>query len=284
MMSSVVITATVGEEHLVDALASVQDQTWEKTRHLVVVDGPEFEDQVRGALRKAPIRRVPVDVMVLPKNTGRNGFFCHRILAAISFLVDEDVILILDSDNTFDRDHIHKCLKALEWSGLGWCYTLRRMILSDGTYLCDDDAESLGYWMRYIAYLAGTGCLSEGEDQFYRQHQHLVDTNCFAVRREVFMRWASRWHVGPYADAVFAKALLENEPGATTGEVSVSYRLSERNTAKYMLRANEFMRDLFKGRPLPWRVRGTAPGIIPSRALIGMTHYRAGVPTGTSCD
>ena len=70
------------------------------------------------------------------------------------------------------------------------------------------------------------------------------------------------------ADAVFTKALLENEPGATTGEVSVSYRLSQRDAAEYELRANEFMRDLFRGGPLPWRDRGVAPGIIPSRALL----------------
>lgn len=270
--SAVVVTATTGEPLLAEAIASVQRQTWRSLRHLVVADGPDAEEPVRAILRDVKATDIPVDLLVLPTNTGHSSFYGHRIFAAMSFVVDEDVIFLLDADNCYDDVHVASCMHALAWSNRSWCYSLRRLILPDGTYLCDDDAESLGHWMRYIAYLAGTGLLSDDEDRFYRRYKHLVDTSCFSVRREPFMRWAPAWYYDYRADAVFTKELLENEEGVTTGRVSVSYRLAERNlerTSEYYLDANEFMRERFKDDPLPWRAKGVAPGIVPPRSLLG---------------
>jgi len=93
--SVIVITPTIGSPKLADAIESVQRQTYGNLEHLVVVDGYDYEDATNEAFRSA-WQRFPdgslksARAMILPYNTGGNGFYAHRIYSGVPHLLNAD--------------------------------------------------------------------------------------------------------------------------------------------------------------------------------------------------
>ena len=164
-MSLTVITATTGRDELYDAVKSVQGQD---CKHLVVIDGREFESDAKIILLKADFQG---DVMVLPENTGFGGYLCHRIYSAIPTLVNTQYISFLDEDNWYEPDYVEVMLKAIEGYRVATC---RRIVYTEEKeFICVDNFESIGWNGKY----------------------HLYDTNTMMFKREAWIYvYASRMY------------------------------------------------------------------------------------------
>jgi glycosyltransferase involved in cell wall biosynthesis len=251
----VVVTATTGEPDLYRCLESVQRQSYGRLKHLVVVDGPDARaavpmiEQYRNGDRQ-------ILELVLPENTGQNGFWGHRIYAASGPLCNADVVLYLDSDNWYDSDHVVSCITNMRQHGTDWTYSLRRIWSTQLELVAEDDSDSLGACPRYGTLLAPS-LLSNAEVTFNTVHPHLVDTSCYAMRTELCVRIGPLWYFGHGADAVVATWLVRNHRVATTGRATVNYPLTSRTSAppEWFLEGNRLMRGLY-GDELPWRSAG----------------------------
>lgn len=201
--STTAIVPTTGASTLRQAVESVLNQS-QPTRCLVVVDGAGFAGAAEAALRGLPTTRL--DVCVLPRNVGGAGFYGHRVYAAFPHLVDTPHVAFLDEDCWWDADHVQSCTSTLRQNqGMGWCFSLRRLIcVADGRE-CDDDVESIG--------AAGPA--------------RLVDTNCYFLRTDVAVRSAHTIHGGWGADRALLAELVVRFPDHTcTGRRTVNYRAS----------------------------------------------------------
>jgi glycosyltransferase involved in cell wall biosynthesis len=252
---AVVVTATIGEPLLAEAVASVQRQTYRPLRHVVVIDGVAHESAARVAMADAAFDDVPVDVLVLADNTGGQKHFGHHIYATASTHIGpEDLVCFLDADNVFDPEHVESCVQAVTTTGASWAYALRRIVDNGGRFFCPDDCDSLGFWPRYRTHFLGTTSLPPEEAQFLLAVPYLVDTSCYALRFGTLDRWSRCWEIGRGADCVFATELIRHERGVGTGRRTVGYRLdidTRQSTAEYFLRGNKLVRERF-GDELPW--------------------------------
>lgn len=219
--SVAIITGTVGSMTLADTITSVNAQTV-PVEHWVVVDGQHHEHGVRRLIEKAPappphITRV---VMVLPENTGGSGYLCHRINAAVPWLVDTDYVCFLDDDNMIAPNHVQKLLEALEATpNATWAYAHRTIIDTGGEVVCKDNCESLGSMTHTVL----------GPDDRH------IDTNCYMVSTELGRHISPLWNVKARqpgqmeADRQVCRILLRHEPiHAISPEYSVMYRVARR--------------------------------------------------------
>jgi glycosyltransferase involved in cell wall biosynthesis len=253
-LSVVVVTPTVGSPFLHEAIESVQAQTYARVRHLIVVDGPRFTSAVDAIVDRYAAGDKPIDLIRLPHNTGAGRFRGHRIYAASPFLTDADVLLNLDDDNWFDAEHVEECVANLEGHRCDWTYAFRRIRLADGSIVCDDDSDSIGCWPRYRTLQLGTGCLPASDEAFLSLYRHLVDTNCYAIRRHLYARVASSWVYGHGADSIVADVLIRTAPVASTTRTTVNYRLGSASSVEpsFFLDGNAIMRRLYRS-TYPWR-------------------------------
>ena len=239
--SVTVITPSVGTVNLSQAIASVQAQDYPNVEHLVVADGPQYEAQVRAAIPQSP--RHPVHLLTLPRNTGGDGFNGHRIYAAASFLADTQFVAFLDEDNWLDADHLSSLMELITVRGLSWAYALRKIVDCNGRFIAHDDCNSLGQWPTWN-----------------RPQLHLVDTNCYVLRRDVAVAvgplWYRRHSDNLSPDMSVCHQLLRNYPRfATSGRSTVNYRagMTEHSaTADYFLAGNAAMQKRH-GDQFPWR-------------------------------
>lgn len=240
-MNAVVITPATGARELLQCVRSVQAQRYRRLRHLVVVDGPAFAAPVRRVLRAVRGRRVPLDVLQLPRNTGGGGMMGHRIYAAVPHLVDEDLVLFLDEDNWFDPDHVGALVAAVRKGRLDWAFSLRKIVDRGGAPIANDDCESLGRWPIWWS------------DR--RNPQYLVDTSCFAVRREVWVRLCWVWHNPRGADRLVTHLLRDHFPRfGGSGRYSLNYRLgsgADSPVPSFFLKGNAAMKRRYP-RGFPW--------------------------------
>jgi len=240
-VNAVVITPATGAPELLQCARSVQAQTFRRLRHLVVVDGPAFAAPVRRVLRKLDRRRVAADVLQLPQNTGGGGLMGHRVYAALPHLVNEDLVLFLDEDNWYDPDHVAALVSVVERRKLDWAFSLRKIVDKRGDLIANDDCESLGKWPIWRSRA--------------RRPQYLVDTSCFAVRREalVVVSWA--WHQPRGADRVVTHLLRDEFPRfGGSGRYSLNYRLGsgpESAVPGFFLEGNAAMARRYP-RGFPW--------------------------------
>ena len=229
MSRVMVITPTTGKDTLEKAVQSVANQTI-KTEHLIVEDG--IEADVLLDLSLTPNARI----MTLPENVGGNGWYGHRVYAAMPLMVNADYILFLDEDNWFEPNHVETMINKIKSKDLMWAYSLRRICDESGQYVCDDDCESLG---RYPT--------------FYDHSLNFVDTNCYCFRREFLVTVAHSFYGKWGADRPFYKAASTSLPAfGCTGEATVNYRAPER-LLKMFAEGNKLMKDAYK--PLPWRLK-----------------------------
>lgn len=226
-----VITPTTGKDTVVKAIESVNNQTV-FTEHLVVIDGAKAAQEM-AAIKYDWTRTL---TMMLPENVGSNGWYGHRVYAAMPLMVNADYILFLDEDNWFEPNHVETMINKIKSKDLMWAYSLRRICDESGQYVCDDDCESLG---RYPA--------------FYDHALNFVDTNCYCFRREYLVTVAHSFYGQWGADRPFYKSASTALPAfGCTGEATVNYRAPER-LLKMFREGNKLMKDAYK--PLPWRMK-----------------------------
>ena len=222
-----VITPTTGKDTLIKAMESVKAQTV-KTEHLIVIDGQEAEDYFPTSFNGS------FDFITLPENVGGNGWYGHRVYAAMPLMVNADYILFLDEDNWFEPNHVETMINKIKSKDLLWSYSLRRICDERGQYVLDDDCESLG---RYPT--------------FYDHLLNFVDTNCYCFKREYLVTVAHAFYGQWGADRQFYKAAAEYLPAfGCTGEATVNYRAPERLLEMFR-EGNEAMKKAYG--ELPWR-------------------------------
>jgi len=227
-MRIMVITPTTGKDTLHKALDSVKRQTI-PTEHLVVVDGQQHWQRIRNAPYNFRAKW-----MVLPENVGGNGWYGHRVYAAMPLMVNADYILFLDEDNWFEPNHVETMVNKIKSKDLMWSYSLRRICNEAGEYLCDDDCESLGRW-----------------PTFYDHLLNFVDTNCYCFKREYLVSVAHTFYGQWGADRPFYKAASKSLPAfGCTGEATVNYRAPERLLGMFK-EGNAAMKNAYVD--LPWR-------------------------------
>ena len=225
-MRIMVITPTTGKDTVHKAIQSVRDQTM-KTEHLLVLDGIQKSKYFENTDLKK--------VIELPENVGGNGWYGHRVYAAMPLMVNADYILFLDEDNWFEPNHVETMINKIKSKDLMWSYSLRRICNEDGEYIGDDDCESLGRW-----------------PTFYDHTLNFVDTNCYCFRREYLVTIAHKFYGQWGADRPFYKAAAATLPSfGCTGKATVNYRAPERLLEMFR-QGNEQMKRAY-GEPLPWR-------------------------------
>ena len=224
-MRVMVITPTTGKDTLKDAVNSVIEQTI-PTEHFLVADGL---DAANNEYFYASAKR-----MILPENVGGNGWYGHRVYAAMPLMVNADYILFLDEDNWFEPNHVETMINKIKSKDLMWSYSLRRIVDERGKYVSDDDCESLG---RYPA--------------FYDHLLNFVDTNCYCFKREYLVSIAHAFYGQWGADRQFYKAAASALPSfGCTGEATVNYRAPERLLGMFA-EGNAAMKKSYGD--LPWR-------------------------------
>ncbi|WP_439239752.1 glycosyltransferase family A protein [Lonepinella sp. BR2474] len=180
-----VITATVGRPALERTILSVQNQTY-PCKHYVFVDGKQFWDKVKPLEEKYP----DVVFTYLPMNTGANGGSNSRINATAPFLVKENIICYLDDDNWYDENHIESFVPFFhEHSDLHYAYHLRRLYDENGEFICDDNFDSIGFWK-----MGRPNYIDEEGNSYTLNSNFFVDTNCYAIKRNIAIAIAQAWH------------------------------------------------------------------------------------------
>jgi glycosyltransferase involved in cell wall biosynthesis len=237
MTSALIVIPTIGTDKLNQALIGATGQTFANTEVWSIIDGPEYAQRSFEILSKFP----SVKKCVLPANTGKNGWYGHRILAAASFLFDHDFILYCDEDNWFLPNHVQTMVDTCRNNNFQWCHSLRKIYDANCNYICDDDCESLGKWPIYLS----------------DQHR-LVDTSTYCIKKEVIVGIASAWYSGWGGDRRFYHIIDQYASNyGCTGQATVCYRLDGNPgsvTADFFINGNQIMKQKYPN-VFPWRQR-----------------------------
>ena len=243
-MKVAIVTPTIGKPELVDALKSVQKQTYKDITHYVFIDGMEHEEHIWKLQIPNNVKFIRLD-----ENIGK-GWYGHRVYAACSFLVNADIIVYLDEDNWIEPCHVEKLVNKIN-EGNDWAYSLRKIYDKSGTFLCEDNCESLGKWPVYF------------DDNVFH-----IDTSSFAIRRDIAVRVGHAWYGQWGADRQFFGALKQYFPKYDcTNYHSLCYRLDGNPnsvTKEFFDNGNEINQQKYNGE-FPWkskqRLSQVGPGI-----------------------
>lgn len=238
------ITPTTGHPRLRHAVTSVQRQTHDGIRHLVVIDGEERRARAEAILTETNFNG---QVMVLPEVTGANGFNGHLIYLTVPFLVKSEYVALLDEDNELEPEHFSRLHTLCESHHLDWAYSLRNVML-DGGESIPDDCQCLGFWPAFNG------------------PYHLIDTSCYFVRREIWKQGIATWD-RPFCqedrspDQMFSTWLMHHHPrGFTSGVPTMNYWLgpstgqrgfTARQRMNYFRTGNAIQAEVY--RHFPWR-------------------------------
>lgn len=203
--SVTVITPSTLSPKLIDAIDSVQNQTYSNINHLVVVDGEEYSKNMPRLGMKN------LKFLTIPYNTGAKGFNGQRIYASIPHLVNSDYVFFLDEDNWYEPDHVATLVETIEKSNLDWAHSLRKIYTPDKQFIADDNCESLGRWPIWFT---------------HDNPQHLVDTSAFAFKREFIQATCHRWHSGAWGeDRRYFYSIMSQSKWDTNGKHTLCYRV-----------------------------------------------------------
>ncbi len=238
-MKVTVITPTIGTKYLQKNVESVSKQTYSNVQHVVVCDGPQYEDKVRNEIKNFDI--IP---FILPENTGANGYNGHRIYASIPYLINADYFIFLDEDNWIDENHVQSLVDTVQ--GYDWAFSLRKIIDKDNNYICNDDCESLGLWPT---------CLSDQE--------FFVDVGCYFLPKMIAIQTAPIWYrrarhpqEQPEVDRLLIHLLRQNNlKYQTTGKYTLNYRVGNRVDSvqsEFFMQGNKKMHQKYEGQ-YPWQ-------------------------------
>ena len=215
-----VVTSTIGRPELALAIKSVQNQTY-PCKHYVFVDGNIFWDKAKSILEQFP----DVIPIYLPMNTGKNGILNGAINAAAAFLVEEDIICYLDDDNQLRDDHVESLVNVIE-QGADFAYSLRSFYDSNHQFICHDDFESLGNWTKEIHFFSDIKInnIQQSIHLIFNTNGEHIDTNCYAVPREIAQKVAHSWYIPYFGDRTFFSAINALDlKGETSGKYTVKY-------------------------------------------------------------
>lgn len=237
-----IITPTTGNKQLYRAVLSVEEQTYDNIQHLVVIDGPDGRESAMNILEGSQ-----ADIIQLPYATGKDQYNGHRIYGAMTFVAKGQYLIFLDEDNWFEPNHVESLVAQLE-AGNHWAYALRKIVDQDGTYICNDDCESLGKWSSII------------NDKF-------IDLNCFMIPTGIALKFAPYWYrrarhpqEQPEVDRLLSYFLLCDTTMSaglkfdTNGLYTVNYRVASRADSVqdvFFIKGNEAMFEKMNG--YPWR-------------------------------
>lgn len=244
-----VITPTVLNKHLNQCVDSVVEQDYNGfINHYVIPDGQDYYNNMPDwAAQDGPMYKDRnLTVPLIPYNTGKNGFYGHRIIAGFSHLVNEDYVFLLDEDNWYKPNHVSSLVSLIKDNDLRWGYSLREIFNENGTETgILDYCESLGKWPIWN---------SDHENN----PQYHIDTSCFAFRRDFLIKVASCWHQGYGGDRIFFNTIKQHFGDNiynVSGETSLCYRLGGNpNSVKidYFKQGNIEMGRKMNGYS-PWR-------------------------------
>ena len=215
-----VVTSTIGRPELALAIKSVQNQTY-PCKHYVFVDGNIFWDKAKSILEQFP----DVIPIYLPMNTGKNGILNGAINAAAAFLVEEDIICYLDDDNQLREDHVESLVNVIE-QGADFAYSLRAFYDLNHQFICNDDFESLGNWTKEIHFFSDIKInnIQQSIHLIFNTNGEHIDTNCYAVPREIAQKVAHSWYIPYFGDRTFFSAINALDlKGETSGKYTVKY-------------------------------------------------------------
>ena len=215
-----VVTSTIGRPELTLAIKSVQNQTY-PCKHYVFVDGNIFWDKAKSILEQFP----DVIPIYLPMNTGKNGILNGAINAAAAFLVEEDIICYLDDDNQLREDHVESLVNVIE-QGADFSYSLRAFYDLNHQFICNDDFESLGNWTKEIHFFSDIKInnIQQSIHLIFNTNGEHIDTNCYAVPREIAQKVAHSWYIPYFGDRTFFSAINALDlKGETSGKYTVKY-------------------------------------------------------------
>ena len=214
------VTSTIGRPELTLAIESVQNQTY-PCKHYVFVDGNIFCDKANSILAQFP-NVVPI---YLPMNTSKNRILNGAINAAAAFLVEEDIICYLDDDNQLREDHVESLVKVIE-QGADFAYSLRAFYDLNHQFICNDDFESLGNWTKEIHFFSDIKInnIQQSIHLIFNTNGEHIDTNCYAVPREIAQKVAHSWYIPYFGDRTFFSAINALDlKGETSGKYTVKY-------------------------------------------------------------
>jgi glycosyltransferase involved in cell wall biosynthesis len=232
-----VITPTIGSPKVRDAVKSVQEQTYKHIRHLLVVDGEQYDEKFVENFEYEELEKL-MPYSIAPENTGGGGFYGHRIYAGYAHLVNTDYIFFLDEDNWYQPNHVETLVKTLE-EGNQFAYSLREVYDENKNYLCDDNCESLGKWPIWFKHDAP---------------EYLIDTSSFAFTREFLIQVSHLWHWGWGGDRRFYNIIRDKAKHDTSGKHTLCYRLDgNTNSVKpdFFEQGNEENYKRYNGK-FPW--------------------------------
>ena len=240
-MSILVITPTTGSPELADAVYSVLNQTNKEVEHLLVVDGVQFSSKVDEVLNNAGIiTGGKVKRIDLPFNTGKDGFYGHRIMAGFGHLINHDYVLFLDQDNWFESDHVESLINIIESKELDWAYSLRQILDKDKNYITNDNCESLGRWPAWV-----------------NENAYLIDTSSYCFKTSFYRQVCHIWDYGWGGDRRFYTILkdhIKHDNYACTGRHTLSYRLGGNEGSvnrEFFDEGNRKMHTKYAGK-FPW--------------------------------
>lgn len=209
--SVAVITPSIALPYLRQCIDSVTNQTYKNLKHIIVADGPEYLGAVKG---KAKLGLDDfASITCTPENTGRGGYYGHRIYAAYPHLIEADYIAFLDEDNWYEPNHIESLVEKLEKNNHDWVYSLRN-VYSNEQFLAADCCEAIGKWPIY----------------FWPPDnpQHLVDTSTYLFKRDFLINVCQHWNFGWGGDRRFYQIiskLMGHTNYDTTGLHTLNYRV-----------------------------------------------------------
>ena len=240
-LSILVITPTTGSPELADAVQSVLGQVGRDVEHLLVVDGVQFSSKVDEVLNNAGIiTGGKVKRIDLPFNTGKDGFYGHRIMAGFGHLINHDYVLFLDQDNWFEYDHVESLINTIESKQLDWAYSLRQIFDKDKKYITSDNCESLGRWPAWV-----------------NENAHLIDTSSYCFKTSFFRQVCHIWDYGWGGDRRFYTILkdhIKHDNYACTGKYTLNYRLGGNEGSvnrEFFDEGNKKMHTKYPGK-FPW--------------------------------
>lgn len=237
MKTFAVITPTIGAETLRDNILSLRGQN---CRHYIIMDGQENFAKINKIMVEVGITH-QTKIITLEENVGK-GWYGHRVYAAASFLVNEDVLCYLDEDNVVQPDYIEEFQKVFAEDKYAWAYTLRNIVDSTGRMICQDNCESLGHWAV----------------EFDRSRHH-IDTGCFAIPRELAVKVGHNWYGQWGADRQFFAAVKAYAPEfGCTMKHTLNYRMgseTSRATTDMFLQGNSIAKTRYLSEEnYPWHV------------------------------
>ncbi|AHG86749.1 glycosyltransferase [Bibersteinia trehalosi USDA-ARS-USMARC-190] len=248
--SVAVITSTIGRAELERAIQSVQNQTY-PAKHYIFVDGDKYHDKAREILVKYP----EVIVTYLPMNTGAGGWTNSAINAIAPYLIKEDIFCYLDDDNWYEPNHIESCVNTLIETGAPYVYALRNLYTQKNEFICQDIVESIGFYRNLVQYPI-TVPINETVNADYSKNKSFhIDTNCYAMLRDVALQVAPSWYSGKNNDTnVFHRLVRLKLEGKCTHYFSVNYVIEpakQSNLPPILLEMApdelvEFYSDIFK--------------------------------------